>query len=64
MCLFAEIALGIYTYMNFESLMTRFLFFIFTAACVALIVVKLANKSDAEENEETSSAIVGEGQKE
>lgn len=53
LCLLADIALGVYTYMHFDSLLTRFLFFVFTAAVVAMIVIKLANpdiSKDVEDN--------------
>lgn len=44
LCLLAEIGLGIYTYFHFESLLTRFLFFVFTAICIGFLVIKIAGQ--------------------
>lgn len=44
LCFITEIGLGIYTYFHFESLLTRFLFFVFTAICIAFLVIKIAGQ--------------------
>ncbi|HET8809097.1 MAG TPA: hypothetical protein VFM65_02400 [Flavobacteriaceae bacterium] len=63
LCFFAEIALGIYMYLHFESLFARFVFFVFTAILAAMIVIKLAGPVVNEDNEDAYTKNLPEEEK-
>lgn len=60
-CFLAEIGLGVYTYFHFESLMTRFLFFVFTAICIAFLVIQTAGRDSSQKEKENLSQLATKG---
>ncbi len=47
----AEVSLGLFTYLHFNNLLFRFLFFVLTTIIVAMIIVKVASEDDIDEDQ-------------